>query len=157
MIGAGSRKEAGVRRAGRLADGWLMGTPGATIDDFVRGWDLVRESAVAAGRDPSRLRNGKLIYARVTGESPSARAAAREDIDREIENYYGPLKLQHHIVAGPVGEIADVVQAYGDAGCEQVVLFCPGGDVSRLERLAEVGTAVKPATPDDSANMIATA
>jgi alkanesulfonate monooxygenase SsuD/methylene tetrahydromethanopterin reductase-like flavin-dependent oxidoreductase (luciferase family) len=148
MIGAGSRKEAGVRRAGRLADGWLMGTPGPTIEDFVRGWDLVRDAAVQAGRDPSRLRNGKLVYARVTGESPSARAAAREDIDREIDGYYGPLKLQHHIVAGPVREIADTVLAYGEAGCEEVVLFCPGADVGRLEQLAEVATAVKAASGD---------
>jgi alkanesulfonate monooxygenase SsuD/methylene tetrahydromethanopterin reductase-like flavin-dependent oxidoreductase (luciferase family) len=145
MIGAGSRKEAGVRRAGRLADGWLMGTPGRTTDDFVRGWDLVRESAVEAGRDPSKLRNGKLIYARVAGESPSARAEARAEIDREIDSYYGPLKLQHHIVAGPVREIADVVMAYGDVGCEQVVLFCPGPEVGRLEQLAEVATVVGPA------------
>ena len=145
MIGAGSRKEAGVRRAGRLADGWLMGTPGTTVEDFVRGWDLVRESAVEAGRDPSTLRNGKLVYARVTGESPSARAAARADIDREIDNYYGPLKLQHHIVAGPVQEIAEVVMAYGEVGCQQVVLFCPGADTARLEQLAEVATVVREA------------
>jgi hypothetical protein len=123
-----------------------MGTPGPTVEDFVRGWDLVRESAIAAGRDPSRLRNGKLIYARVTGESPSARAAAREEIDREIDGYYGPLKLRHHIVAGPVREIADVVLSYGEIGCEEVVLFCPGADVGRLERLAEVATVVKAAT-----------
>jgi alkanesulfonate monooxygenase SsuD/methylene tetrahydromethanopterin reductase-like flavin-dependent oxidoreductase (luciferase family) len=148
LIGAGSRKEAGVRRAGRLADGWLMGTPGQTTDDFVRGWDLVREGAIEAGRDPSKLRNGKLMYARVTGESPSARAAERADIDREIDHYYGPLKLNHHIVAGPVREIADVVMAYGDVGCEQVVLFCPGANVGRLEQLAEVATAVKEATGD---------
>jgi alkanesulfonate monooxygenase SsuD/methylene tetrahydromethanopterin reductase-like flavin-dependent oxidoreductase (luciferase family) len=147
LIGAGSRKEAGVRRAGRLADGWLMGTPGPTVEEFVRGWDLVRESAVAAGRNPSRLRNGKLIYARVTGASPSARAAARGEIDREIDHYYGPLKLQHHIVAGPVGEIADVVMSYSEAGCEEVVLFCPGADVGRLEQLAEVATVVKTAAP----------
>jgi alkanesulfonate monooxygenase SsuD/methylene tetrahydromethanopterin reductase-like flavin-dependent oxidoreductase (luciferase family) len=142
LIGAGSRKEAGVRRAGRLADGWLMGTPGPTTEDFVRGWDLVRESALEAGRDPARLRNGKLIYARVTGEARSARAAAREEIDREIDNYYGPLKLQHHIVVGPVREIADVVVSYGEVGCEEVVLFCPGADVRRLEQLAGVATAV---------------
>jgi alkanesulfonate monooxygenase SsuD/methylene tetrahydromethanopterin reductase-like flavin-dependent oxidoreductase (luciferase family) len=145
MIGAGSRKEAGVRRAGRLADGWLMGTPGQTTDDFVRGWDLVRESAIEAGREPTKLHNGKLIYARISGESSSARAAAREEIDREIENYYGPIKHPHHIVSGPVGEIADVVLAYGDVGCEQVVLFCPGADTGRLEQLAEVATVVKAA------------
>ena len=123
-----------------------MGTPGPTPDDFVRGWNLVRESAIEAGRDPGKLRNGKLIYARVMGESPSARAEARADIDREIDAYYGPLQLQHHIVAGPVREIADVVLAYGDVGCQQVVLFCPGPDVGRLEQLAEVATVV--GTPD---------
>jgi alkanesulfonate monooxygenase SsuD/methylene tetrahydromethanopterin reductase-like flavin-dependent oxidoreductase (luciferase family) len=157
MIGAGSRKEAGVRRAGRLADGWLMGTPGPTTDDFVRGWDLVRDAAIEAGRDPAKLRNGKLIYARVTGESPSARAAARADIDREIDGYYGPLKLQHHIVAGPAREIADVVLAYGEVGCEQVVLFCPGADVARLEQLAEVATVVKAAGPNQRTPGSATA
>jgi alkanesulfonate monooxygenase SsuD/methylene tetrahydromethanopterin reductase-like flavin-dependent oxidoreductase (luciferase family) len=150
MIGAGSRKEAGVRRAGRLADGWLMGTPGTTTDDFVRGWDLVRESAIEAGRDPSKLRNGKLIYARVTAESPSARSAARDEIDREIDNYYGPIKHQHHIVAGPVREIADKVLAYGDVGCEEVVLFCPGADTGRLEQLAEVATVVNAAAAVDA-------
>jgi hypothetical protein len=33
--------------------------------------------------------------------------------------------------------------------CEQVVLFCPGGDPGRLERLAEVATLVKEAASAD--------
>jgi alkanesulfonate monooxygenase SsuD/methylene tetrahydromethanopterin reductase-like flavin-dependent oxidoreductase (luciferase family) len=156
LIGAGSRKEAGVRRAGRLADGWLMGTPGPTTADFVHGWELVVESAIEAGRDPSNLRNGKLIYARVTGETASARAAARAEIDREIDNYYGPLKLNHTIVAGPAREIADEVLAYGEVGCEEVVLFCPGGDTGRLEQLAEVATLVRAAGRPGSARGVAT-
>jgi len=35
--------------------------------------------------------------------------------------------------------------AYSEVGCEEVILFCPGGDVGRLEQLAEVATLVRAA------------
>ena len=87
------------------------------------------------------------VHERRADGSAASRAAARQEIDREIDTYYGPLKLQHHIVVGPVAEIADVVMSYGEVDCQQVVLFCPGSDVGRLEQLAEVATVVKPAVP----------
>src|SRR5690349_19212380 len=50
----GGSSAAAARRAGRRGDGWFPG--GAlTPDERARQWDLVRQSAVDAGRDPAAL------------------------------------------------------------------------------------------------------
>ncbi|MGH3328627.1 MAG: TIGR03619 family F420-dependent LLM class oxidoreductase [Streptomycetales bacterium] len=51
----GGFAEAALRRAGRLADGWVSGS-GADLGALGKSVTTVRESARSAGRDPERLR-----------------------------------------------------------------------------------------------------
>jgi probable F420-dependent oxidoreductase len=51
----GGTAEVALRRAGRLAAGWVSSSR-ASLDDIRRGAEVVRESAVAAGRDPDAVR-----------------------------------------------------------------------------------------------------
>src|SRR3989442_8739978 len=50
----GGHAEGALRRAGELADGWIMG-PFGTVRDFPGAWRIVRDAARAAGRDADRL------------------------------------------------------------------------------------------------------
>lgn len=51
----GAAADAGLRRAGRLADGWVSASR-HDLTTIGRSITVVREAAEAAGRDPSRLR-----------------------------------------------------------------------------------------------------
>jgi alkanesulfonate monooxygenase SsuD/methylene tetrahydromethanopterin reductase-like flavin-dependent oxidoreductase (luciferase family) len=53
-IGGGSNRA--LRRAARIADGWLAGEPG--IEDFAAGVRLLRDELAAAGRDASTFTFG---------------------------------------------------------------------------------------------------
>ncbi len=51
----GGTAEPALRRAGRLADGW-MSSSGQALDSVRSAIDVVRDAAVESGRDPGRLR-----------------------------------------------------------------------------------------------------
>src|SRR5207245_866183 len=60
----GGHAEGALRRAGELADGWIMG-PFGTVRDFPGAWRIVRDAARAAGRDADRLAAGRPLYVAV--------------------------------------------------------------------------------------------
>ncbi|MEV6492408.1 TIGR03619 family F420-dependent LLM class oxidoreductase [Actinoplanes sp. NPDC051633] len=51
----GGTAESALRRAGRIADGWVSSSR-ASLDDIRRGTQIVRQAAEEAGRDPDRVR-----------------------------------------------------------------------------------------------------
>jgi hypothetical protein len=64
----GGTAEPSLRRAGRLADGWVSSSR-ADLSTIDRSIDVVRQAAVAAGRDPATLRFVCRAVAKVrTGE-----------------------------------------------------------------------------------------
>ncbi len=134
LFGAGSRSDAGLKRAGRLADGWIMGTPGQTPEDFKRCWSVVVDAAQEAGRDPATLDNMKIIYVNVDDDAERG----RQRIEHELDIYYGSVNYPHAIVTGAPEAIAEAVLAYGDAGAKEVALFLPWFDSDNLQGLAEV-------------------
>jgi probable F420-dependent oxidoreductase len=134
LFGAGSRSDAGLKRAGRLADGWIMGTPGEKPEDFKRAWSVVTEAARQAGRDPEALDNMKIIYVNVDDDPERG----RRRIEQELDTYYGSARYPHAIVAGAPETIAEAVWAFADAGAREVALFLPWFEPDKLQGLAEV-------------------
>jgi hypothetical protein len=51
----GGTAEVALRRAGRIADGWVSSSR-ATLDEIARGTQVVRRAAEEAGRDPDGVR-----------------------------------------------------------------------------------------------------
>ncbi|MGH7347753.1 MAG: LLM class flavin-dependent oxidoreductase, partial [Candidatus Rokuibacteriota bacterium] len=70
----GGHAEGALRRAGALADGWIMG-PFGTVRDFPRAWRVVQDAARAAGRNPGALVAGRLVYVAVDDDRGRARRA----------------------------------------------------------------------------------
>jgi alkanesulfonate monooxygenase SsuD/methylene tetrahydromethanopterin reductase-like flavin-dependent oxidoreductase (luciferase family) len=132
-IYVGGRAEGALRRAGELADGWIMG-PFGDIEDFRRSWRLVREAARAAGRDPAALVAGRLLYVAVD----ERRDRAREALRAFLHGYYGPsFDVDQHAIFGPPGEVAERLRAQVDAGIALLMLAVPTLDPGHLQRLAE--------------------
>ncbi len=82
LLGASS--EAGLERAGRIADGWLAGG-GGSPDQFAADWSRVLASARTAGRSTDHFQNGRLFYLWIDDDAERARA----QIAHFVRAYYG--------------------------------------------------------------------
>lgn len=123
---------AAIRRAGELAEGWIM-APFGDLDDFARGWAMARDAAAAAGRNPDALVTGRLLY--VCADPDKARARAQ--LKPFLEVYYGNLlDVDRDAVFGPADEVAEQLALQVDAGISHLMLGVPSLDIAQLEYLA---------------------
>ena len=129
----GGRVEGALRRAGELADGWIMG-PFGTVQDFQYSWHMVQDAARAVGRDPDALVAGRLLYIAVDDN----RDQAREWLRLFLHGYYGPsFDVDRHAIFGPPGEVAARLREQVDAGISHLMLGVPTLDLAHLRRVAE--------------------
>lgn len=129
----GGHAEGALRRAGELADGWIMG-PFGTVSDFPRAWRTVTDAARAAGRNPDALVAGRLVYVAVDEKRDRARDALRAF----LHGYYGPrFDVDQHAIFGPPREVAARLVEHVDAGITRLMLGVPTLDLVHLQRVAE--------------------
>jgi alkanesulfonate monooxygenase len=128
LLGAGS--DAGLERAGRLADGWIAGG-GGTPETFASNWQKVRASAQAAGRSVDALHNAKLFYVWVDTNVDRA----REQVERSVHAYYGPRYDINNAVFGSAELCAERLRTFIDAGVQTLILGPTGLDPAQLEAI----------------------
>lgn len=129
----GGRAEGALRRAGELADGWIMG-PFGTVQDFHRSWRMVQDAARAVGKDPDALVAGRLLYIAVDED----RDQAKETLRLFLHGYYGQtFDVDQHGIFGPPGEVAARLREQVDAGITHLMLGVPTLDLAHLRRVAE--------------------
>ena len=104
------------------------------VSEFRDAWALVQEACAASGRDPSRLTSGKLLYVNPGGDH----AAAQAQVRRHTVAYYGEeMGMRQTLAVGAADEIAGVIRAFRDAGCQTPMLGLPEPDIAKLTYLAE--------------------
>ena len=129
----GGRAEGALRRAGELADGWIMG-PFGTVQDFQQAWGIVQDAARAVGRNADTLVAGRLLYIAVDDD----RNRAREMLRLFLHGYYGPsFDVDQHAIFGPAEEVTARLRAQVDAGITHLMLGVPTLDLAHLRRVAE--------------------
>ena len=128
----GGQAESALRRAGELTQGWIQ-SPFATPDDFRKSWAVVRQGAEIAGKDPSQLQSGKLIYTAVDDDPNSAYDAMNEF----LRSYYGDrIDVRAMSALGTPDDVAGCLRTFADAGVETFMLGVPSLDIAHLERIA---------------------
>lgn len=129
----GARAPAALRRAGRLGDGWIQAGRG-TPAEFSEGWQVVRAAAAAAGRNPSELVNGKLLYVNPGHDVTKAEAEIR---DQNVAYYGREMGEAQALAAGSAENIATVITSYLEAGVQTPMLGLPVPSLEKLEHLAQ--------------------
>ncbi len=130
-IVVGGNSDAALRRAARLGDGWVAGS--GTPAQFAGNVATLRSYWEREGRDGAPRTQALVFYA--LGEDGPALA------DAHLRRYYGFLGPHVEVmVAKAVTDperLREVVAAYGDAGCAELLFFPCSGDPSQLELLAK--------------------
>jgi probable F420-dependent oxidoreductase len=123
-----------IRRAARVADGW-MGAGGSTTDDFRRAVPLLRESLEKAGRDPGRFPISKRIFVAVD-EKPEV---ARAELHRwYTEVYHNPAGTDSSGIYGTPKQVRERLEAIIAMGANHLLLNPVSRYVEQFEALAEI-------------------
>jgi probable F420-dependent oxidoreductase len=130
----GAGREPALRRAARLADGW-MGAGSSSAADFARQVPVVREALADAGRDPEHFAIAKRVYLAVEDDERVGMRRMAAVLD---EMYGWPGLAERCAVCGPPERIAETVRDLVAAGCEEISLTPMYGHLAQLERLPEI-------------------
>jgi probable F420-dependent oxidoreductase len=139
------RKEAAMRRAARLGDGWMpyLVSPSA----YARSVETIEEQARAAGRDLAGFEWMLYVYCSVRRD----RDRARDDVAAFLGGAYGdkPSAMLDRIApSGTPDEVAARLQEYVDAGVRHLVI----SPAAREDTLDVVTLAAEEVLPRLSVN-----
>jgi alkanesulfonate monooxygenase SsuD/methylene tetrahydromethanopterin reductase-like flavin-dependent oxidoreductase (luciferase family) len=127
----GGSVDAAFARAARFADGWIMG--GGAPDMFRDGAAKLRAAWEAAGRD-GQPRALALAYFAL-GDN------AQQAADAYLRDYYAFLGDYADAIAHSAAKDADTVrgyvEAFADAGCDELFLFPCDPDPAQVDLLAD--------------------
>lgn len=134
----GGSVDRALRRAGRLADGWVSGS-GADLPAIGRSVEIVRRAAEEAGRDPAAVevvcRGAVRLRDRATGEHPLAGPveAIREAVGRLAEagvtEFFVDLNFDPEVGSPDADPAASM-----DRARELLEAFAPGTDPTGWSR-----------------------
>ena len=131
----GGRVDAAFERAARYGDGWMMG--GGSPDEFREFVGKLQAAWSEAGRDGAPRAMALAYYALGDG--------AREAADRYLRHYYGHMGDVAEAIAASAATDADTVnqyiQAFSDAGCDELILFPCDADPGQVDLLADAAAA----------------
>ena len=127
----GGSIDAAFRRAAEYGDGWIMG--GGTPEAFAEGRRKLDEAWEKNGRE-GRARGCALAYFAL-GDSGAS------DADTYLKDYYAWLGEYADGIAQSAAKEPETVKAYiqafADAGCDELILFPSSSDPDQVGLLAE--------------------
>jgi probable F420-dependent oxidoreductase len=123
-----------VRRAARLADGW-MGSGGSRIADFAASVPILREALEKAGRDPAKFPTSKRVFMAVDERPEVARA---ELLRWFTEVYRNPPGVDICGIHGTPEQVRERLEEMIAMGANHLLLNPVSRYAEQLEALAEV-------------------
>jgi probable F420-dependent oxidoreductase len=134
------RKEAAMRRAARLGDGWMpyLMSP----DAYARSVQVIRDEAAGVGRDLADFEWMMYLYCSVRTDSDRA----RDDVATFLGGAYGdkPRSMLDRIApSGTPDEVATRLQDYVDAGVRHFII-APAAPAETLEVVTLAAREVLP-------------
>lgn len=131
---ASNNIEPGLKRVGRMADGWLNNITDPKV--YEQCLHKIRAYARDAGRDPQAIEPG--LYFTLAAGSHQAIAEGQSFLAQYYNRPYEAVAKAMVCVMGSWDEVMDKIQAYAEAGALTLVLRFAGSDqIGHLERCAE--------------------
>ena len=144
-IWCGGRADAALRRAGRLADGWMS----YVVDPkrYRRSLETIAVAAAAANRKLERFGTSHLLFVRLDEDRESALAFAAEflsvryamDFSRAAERY---------CALGEPAAVAEAIRAFHAAGMRHLVVNVLAPESEKAAHLQRFGDDVMPLLAD---------
>jgi probable F420-dependent oxidoreductase len=136
-IWTGGGAESALKRAGRIADGFICGS--SSIPEFPSLWEKISGYAKAAGRDPKKIAKAGLTFMAIDNDKKKAIAACEAYLVR----YYGRVRLdvEKTFVVGSPEACAEKIRAAFENGLETLIV---GGVIPDLRQLDLLGEKVLP-------------
>jgi probable F420-dependent oxidoreductase len=123
-----------VRRAARIADGW-MGSGGSSIADFKASVPILQQELEKAGRDAAAFPISKRVFMAVD-ERP---AVARAELDRWFtEVYHNPAGTDASGIHGTPEQVAERLEELVASGANHLLLNPVSRHAEQLEAIAEL-------------------
>ena len=126
--------EAGLRRVGRMGDGWMNNIKSPEV--YRLCWDKVRAYAADAGRDPDTIQPA--CYFTLAAGGRDAIIEGQNFLARYYNRSYDAIAKAMLCVTGSWDEVIDRLEAYRQAGARTVVLrFAADDQLRHLENCAD--------------------
>jgi len=123
-----------VRRAARVADGW-MGSGGSRIADFAASVPILKEALAANGRDPETFPISKRVFMSVHERADTART---ELLRWFTEVYHNPPGTDHCGIHGTPEQVREQLEELASNGATHLLLNPVCRYTEQVEALAEV-------------------
>jgi alkanesulfonate monooxygenase SsuD/methylene tetrahydromethanopterin reductase-like flavin-dependent oxidoreductase (luciferase family) len=131
---ASNNVEPGLRRVGRLADGWLNNIKSPEV--YRECWEKVRVYAAEAGRDPNAIHPA--IYFTLAAGGKEAVVEGQAFLAQYYNRSYEAVANAMLCVTGSWDEVIDWMENYIQAGARTVVLrFAARDQLATVEACAE--------------------
>ncbi len=131
---ASNNVEPGLKRVGRMADGWLNNI--TSPQAYRECWEKVRHYAQEANRDPESIEPG--LYFTLAGGGDDAASQGRAFLAQYYNRPYEAVSKAMLCVAGSWDEILDTLEAYIQAGARTIILrFAVQDQLGHLESSAK--------------------
>jgi probable F420-dependent oxidoreductase len=123
-----------LRRAARIADGW-MGAGGSSKQGLAEAVPLLHEALEQQSRDPSTFAISKRVFMSV---HENAKVAQAEALRWFTDVYHNPAMLETHGFAGTPEQAREYIEEVRDLGATHLLLNAVTRYEEQLEALAEV-------------------
>ncbi len=144
-IWCGGRRSPALRRAGRLADGYVSYV--VTPEMFSRALAEIGQAAEAAGRDDTAFGTGHLLFARIDDSYERALEIAAESLSRRYAMDFRKAAARYAAL-GTGRQVAERIRAFHEAGARHVVVDLVGPYDRRAEQIERFAAEVMPHLAD---------
>ena len=132
-IWMGGSADVVLRRAARLADGYICGS--SAIQDFPSLWEKISGFAFAAGRNPREIEKAGLTFMAIDDN----RAKAVEACAAYLQRYYGKVRMdvEKHLLVGPPEACAERIGSFFSKGLNTLIIGTATADLRQLDLFGE--------------------